>query len=255
MERRSALEQAAVVEGGRRLDASVSSSWHDRGAEGRDRHPLEDRSTFSVAASIRSFNLLCQLLDEEQLADLFEYGFAIESTRDATFVLDLVDSGLLAVEHDRLVQFCIDPDIDVPRLDRLATKLVWARGDWKGFRSEAVPLDVIDEDEMEERLDLSGPQAIWSRAHYGSLRLLSRLVSWCQLEGLGAGRVAITREPFVFVLGGKDVAMLDSRDGSWSRLGFTPKRSDESWSTYWLRHVIAVNDPFGYMRSACRTEL
>ena len=152
MDRRSLLEEAALVEGGRRLEELCSPRPPKRPIAGRDSHPCEDSSTFDLAASLRSFNLLSQLLDEEQRADLFEFGFAIESTPDATLVLDLTGAGVLALEDERLVEFCVDPAVEIPRLDRLTTKLVWARGDWKAFRSEAVPLRCIDLEEMETRL-------------------------------------------------------------------------------------------------------
>jgi hypothetical protein len=222
---------------------------------GRDRHPLEDSETFSLTASLRSFHLVARLVDREQLADLFEFGFAIESTSDVTLVLDLEGAGVLALEDERLVQFCVDPDVDVPRLDRLATKLVWARGDWQAFRSEAVPLQRIDWDEMETRLALSGPKAAWLNTHYRSLELLSRLMSRSQLEDLGSDRVALMRGPFIFFLGGENIGMLDLRDDTWWQLQFSQASSAEPWSSYWLRHVIAINDPFAYVSSARKERL
>ncbi len=223
----------------------------DLGVGQRDRHPLEDPSTFSMAASLRSFELLRQLLDEEQFDDLFEYGFAIESTNDVTLVLDLLGCGVMALEDERLVQFCVDPDIEVPRLDRLGTKLLWARGDWPAFRSEAVPLLRIDEEDMDARIVASGPKATWLRTHYRAIGLLSRLMTRERLEDLGSGRTACTRGPFIFLLGENPVAMLDTRDGVWWRLEF-PSSDTEPRSNYWLRHVIASNDPFSYLRWATR---
>ncbi len=148
----------------------------------RERHPLEDPATFSVSASLRSFELIRRLLGDEQFDDLFEHGFAIESTSEVTLVLDLLGCGVLALEDGRLVQFCVDPDIEVPRLDRLATKLLWARGDWPAFRSEAVPLLRIDEEEMDARVVSSGPKATWLRTHYRAIGFLSCLMSREQLE-------------------------------------------------------------------------
>jgi hypothetical protein len=227
----------------------------DRAIWGRDRHPLEDPDAFSPAASLRSFNLLSQLVDQGQIDDLFEFGFAIDSTGDVTLVLDLEGAGILALEDGWLVQFCVDPDVDVPRLDRLATKLVWARGDWQAFRAEAVPLRRIDWDEMETRLALSGPNAAWLKLHYRSLHLLSRLMSRRQLEDLGSDRVALMRGSFIFLLGGEVIGMLDLRDDTWWQLEFGPANSAEPWSTQVLRHVIAINDPSGYVRSARKTRL
>jgi hypothetical protein len=221
------------------------------GVAQRERHPLEDPETFSMAASLRSLELLRRLLDEEQFDDLFEHGFAIESTNKPSLVLDLLGCGVLALEDGRLVQFCVDPDIEVPRLDRLATKLLWARGDWPAFRSEAVPLLRIGEEEIHARIAESGSKATWLRTHYRAIGFLSRLMSAKQMEDLGAGRTAFTRGPFILFLGENPVAMLDTHDGVWWRLEF-PSSDTEPRSNYWLRHVIASNDPFSYLRWATR---
>ena len=123
----------------------------------------------------------------------------------------------LPLRLSTVVFACVDPDIEVPRLDRLATKLLWARGDWPAFRSEAVPLFRVDEDEMDERILESAPKATLLKTHYRSTQLLSRLVSPEQLEDLGARRAAFTRGPFVFHVGENPVTVLDTRDGVWWR--------------------------------------
>jgi hypothetical protein len=167
-------------------------------------------------------------------------------------VLDLLGSGIMSVEGDRVVWFCIDPDLDLPRLDRLTTKLLWARGDWEAYRAEAIPQGRRIWEDMEDQLALNGNRAKWLATKFRSLKLLARLLSNQQLMDLEAGRVSLTRYPYIFLLGGEPVGALDVRDGSWSALTHTRPRHVEAWSHYWLRHVIALNDPESYLQSASR---
>jgi hypothetical protein len=256
----SHLERSALQVGGCKLDQLYlqrQARWLGAPVDDELTGPLEDllcriepATGFSATASLRSFNLLCGLLSEPQLSDLFELGYAVEHLPRATIVLDLLGSGIMSVEGDRVVWFCIDPDIDLPRLDRLATKLLWARGDWDAYRAEAVPQGRRNLAGMEDQLALNGNRAKWLATNFRSLKLLSRLLSDQQLTQLGAGRVPLTRYPYVFLLGGEHIGALDLRDGAWSALTHPRPQRLETWSNYWLRHVIALNDPERYVQSA-----
>ena len=198
-----------------------------------------DRS--SLAVRLRSHRLLRSLLSEEQWEQLWSLGATVDERNGHRLVLDLVEAAVMVPDHGVVVELCVHPDDRLCLLDRLVTKLIWARADWTRFRADANDYMVWNEVAFEGWLDRRAHWVSELREDYEALDSLGVRFGEAAVAELAAtGRLVWRHGRLTVVATAVEVVALDDLDGSWWSVDVPHDDDCPTSAVHWWRLVSGV---------------